>query len=210
MDTKSCTGCGETKPLGEFYKDRGRPTPQCKECVLKDRKAKQPQANATRRKRHQQRVDEGDYVTPEFKQCNGKCKRILPIAEFHNCRGTADGKQAKCKQCVSDYQKANRDKTRDNQRAYRKRGGEALKREERSRSRSTNMASPQTSSTTCSPSRAAYVRSMDARMLATPTGILTTITTAARRLRPAADALAPLCARNATRVWVNSAMTPPS
>lgn len=131
MDTKSCTGCGETKPLGEFYEDRGRPTSRCKECILKDRKAKQSQANATRRKRHQQRVDEGDYVTPEFKQCNGKCKRTLPIAEFHNSRGAADGKQAKCKQCVSDYQKANREERSAYSREWRKKGGAEQKLKER-------------------------------------------------------------------------------
>lgn len=31
-ESKPCTRCGETKPLSEFYKDRGKPVAQCKDC----------------------------------------------------------------------------------------------------------------------------------------------------------------------------------
>ena len=32
VDTKTCTICEATKPLTEFYMDRGRPMARCKEC----------------------------------------------------------------------------------------------------------------------------------------------------------------------------------
>lgn len=35
---KQCTKCNQTKPLSEFYKQKGRPQAKCKECVKQIRK----------------------------------------------------------------------------------------------------------------------------------------------------------------------------
>ena len=39
LDAKPCTGCGEVKPLDDYYRNRTKPdgrTPRCKTCVAED------------------------------------------------------------------------------------------------------------------------------------------------------------------------------
>lgn len=59
------------------------------------------------------------------------CKVEKPIDEFHNLSSSRDGKQAACKQCQSDHQKANRAEANRRSREFRQRGGEAQKAKER-------------------------------------------------------------------------------
>lgn len=81
--TKTCTECGETKPVGDFYTGHGK----CKPCTLARQNAKKATAQ-TGTPRPAANVE-----TPKTKTCQ-TCKRELPKTAFHSWQRT-------CKECKS-------------------------------------------------------------------------------------------------------------
>ena len=97
---KTCTKCGETKPLREFHKaevgKHGR-TPCCKECVsliAKRRRAGDPNAAARYR----------SEITGTTKTCT-TCRKIKPLDDFGRRKDTCGGRATKCKACLKKYLK---------------------------------------------------------------------------------------------------------
>ena len=82
---KSCTRCGELKPISEFHKKRpGQYQSWCKSC--------QNEANAVKRK-----ANAHPYVRPLTKAC-GRCGVVLPVEQFPK-RGGGNGYRSVCHEC---------------------------------------------------------------------------------------------------------------
>jgi hypothetical protein len=90
MDTKSCSRCGETKPLDEFYRKEGRPSSWCKVCTLADIK----------RRYRSKHPEPPPYQPPTEKACK-KCGETKPIEQYHRRRSARDGRQTICATCAT-------------------------------------------------------------------------------------------------------------
>jgi hypothetical protein len=55
MNEKVCTRCGETKGQGDFYMNRGKPRPWCKECLLEDNRTRRERGGYERPRRERDR-----------------------------------------------------------------------------------------------------------------------------------------------------------
>ena len=87
--TKTCSHCGETKPLADFYKDKKATDGHqswCKRCVSLDNAARARKALAEKR------------AKTETKTCP-KCGRELPREAFYPKLEAKDGLQSWCKEC---------------------------------------------------------------------------------------------------------------
>ncbi len=102
METKQCKGCGEIKPLDDFYKtnSRGRSKQYysglCKRCYVDD---------ATRERlkmeRAEGRAKAEDLALQGLKRCT-KCGHVKPYADFHKMARNADGYGPHCKDCSKE------------------------------------------------------------------------------------------------------------
>jgi NAD-dependent SIR2 family protein deacetylase len=84
METKTCTKCGETKPLDEFHKNpktRDGRQPHCKSCRVSQKK-----------KERLALVSAGEY------RCTA-CGIVKPLSEFHVSKSLSQGHMPKCKLC---------------------------------------------------------------------------------------------------------------
>lgn len=99
METKQCKGCGEIKPLDDFYKtnSRGRSKQYysglCKRCYVDDavlERLKQAKA--------EEQARAADLAQQGLKRCT-KCDHVKPYSEFHKMARNADGFGPHCKDC---------------------------------------------------------------------------------------------------------------
>lgn len=134
-ERKTCTKCGQEKPVVEFRLDKRRGTPRswCKRCEYTYtnamRKARGPDYFHHKHLVERARAIEAtkDFIIPTEKTCT-VCKVIKPIAEFWANSTVAGGKANQCKKCQADRFKKWRDKDkahsrnvfrrRNRQRAY--------------------------------------------------------------------------------------------
>lgn len=97
MNTKQCCTCHDTRPLDEFYKNRGKKdglSPRCKECSRT--KGKELRAKYKR-----------ENENPDLsgtKVCI-KCHKEKPRTEFYFQRDTKDGITAQCQDCSKERSK---------------------------------------------------------------------------------------------------------
>ena len=92
--TKTCSHCGETKPLSDFYKDKKATDGHqswCKRCVSLDNAARARKALAEKRAK-------AETEQPETKTCP-KCGRELPREAFGHKAEAKDGLQSWCNDC---------------------------------------------------------------------------------------------------------------
>jgi 5-methylcytosine-specific restriction endonuclease McrA len=88
METKCCSKCGETKPLADYYIDRGRVKPHCKACHAAAAQAyRQSHAASLKINKaayYQSRKTAGTPVVkhPPEKQCI-TCQEVKPAADFY-------------------------------------------------------------------------------------------------------------------------------
>lgn len=102
METKQCKGCGEIKPLDDFYKtnSRGRSKQYysglCKRCYVDD-------ATKERLKleRAEERAKADELARQGLKRCT-KCGHVKPYDEFHKLARNADGYGPHCKDCSKE------------------------------------------------------------------------------------------------------------
>lgn len=102
-EAKRCTRCGETKPVEDFYVNHmsldGR-YEWCPACV-----------EASKISRSVTHVDHKGImvagVEVEHKLCNN-CERWQPLGRFNSNRGTWDKLSVWCKDCTSEYNRAQR------------------------------------------------------------------------------------------------------
>lgn len=91
---KACKTCGQIKPMDGFHNDRQRPDGKsinCKPCLI----AKHKEYDKRPRR----------AVTPEGTHWCGRCKSVKPLDEFHNHKGTFNGKADQCKDCAKKNRK---------------------------------------------------------------------------------------------------------
>lgn len=123
---KECSVCKLELPLSNFKKNnKGNYIYCCRGC-----------SNEKQKERHlQKKIENGYVVKPKlivkdgFKICN-ECKLELPISEFHIKNKDRGSYECKCKKCRYKYKKGymekyisipeNKDKMRENRRAYEK------------------------------------------------------------------------------------------
>lgn len=100
MTTKTCTKCGKTKPVSEFYpyyNYRVGYRPRCKDCVIEQSKKCWSATHVPKRKKVL--IREGFNICP-------RCKRELPLTEFSASSVIPRGFTYYCKDCQhKDYEK---------------------------------------------------------------------------------------------------------
>jgi len=113
MNTKVCTGCGETKPATtEFWHKQKRGKygvmSLCKECRNKSRRKEGGIIDI------EERFKRGMKVCPR-RDCvfNGKEQ---PLDNFHKCQNNKHGRTTKCKSCCRKYNIKNRKRHADRMR----------------------------------------------------------------------------------------------
>lgn len=98
---KKCRYCGETKPLGEFVKDktcRDGHSWRCLECFHIKR-------NSNRKSRSYAYPEEIN-ITEGMRRCRGTCGKIKPLSEFVKRKLAKDGYRRKCLECNGTDEKA--------------------------------------------------------------------------------------------------------
>ncbi|MCA9845823.1 MAG: hypothetical protein KC491_14315, partial [Dehalococcoidia bacterium] len=117
---KRCKACGETKALTEFYTyPSGTVDSWCRPC-----KRDYEKERSRRRLDAKGRSRPARWSIPPGKKWCNKCRKVLPIAEFHK-------RQDWCKSCRSAYATATRtresqDRSNANTRAWRDRNPERV------------------------------------------------------------------------------------
>lgn len=95
MDTKTCTKCGETKPLDEFYRDRaardGRKS-YCKRC-------REEQRGSPRQ--IEQRAERARQVAQGVRICT-RCGVEKSVDEYYPAKRSRDGSASRCKECCRE------------------------------------------------------------------------------------------------------------
>lgn len=125
---KTCTSCGVDKTVTEFSYDRRNSTGlqgQCRSCVkgtLKSLIDKDPyyfrDKSTEYRDKHRARTKSEIAETRKklrplgTKRCT-ECGEFKPLSAYSNYRGFSDGLQARCKPCVTDYDKGRRSRTQE-------------------------------------------------------------------------------------------------
>ena len=106
---RTCSKCGETKPLDEFdiRRDTGRPRGVCKACRRKAQRISRPS-----------QVPKTRYVVeaPELLRCR-KCLELKPWTDFPRKRKESRRLQTWCKACFSEYKAARHQKNHDREMA---------------------------------------------------------------------------------------------
>ena len=97
-DTKTCTGCGEVKPLADYHRkadSRDGRFSRCKVCVL------------ARQAKYAERIvaERVDPAPTDTKTCTG-CGETLPLADYHRNAKSIDGHWTRCKPCTLARTKA--------------------------------------------------------------------------------------------------------
>ena len=95
METKRCHACRETKPVAEFYSNRGHAdglSAACRPCT-------KAAAHQRWRAKH---PEPPPYVRPTEKACK-KCGKIKPLEQFHQRSSARDGRQPECAACATAY-----------------------------------------------------------------------------------------------------------
>lgn len=112
METKTCTKCRETKPLGEFHRKAaskdGRQA-HCRECD-----------NATRRARRAKYAARADRPVPKSKRCPS-CGEAKPGSAFSRNLAQKDGFRAQCRRCDNRLRSDHRRRKPEQQRALNQR-----------------------------------------------------------------------------------------
>jgi hypothetical protein len=72
------------------------------------------------------KIENGKVKGEKLKQCT-KCKIEKPITEFAKRKASKDGLCFKCKQCVKEYQQANKKKIREKQKEYKESNREKIR-----------------------------------------------------------------------------------
>lgn len=105
MGTKFCIGCGETKPLTDYYITKnGKPYGRCKPCTCEQqRKNKIIHADPVLFAERERKKLE-PLIAAE-RTCTG-CLRLLPSEMFPRRFGKPELSTARCKECVSARGKA--------------------------------------------------------------------------------------------------------
>lgn len=113
--SKKCTGCGEIKPILEFYGNYS----QCKKCESKKKKE--------RVLRYKQRtvkeVEEAQKrLRPDGTKVCLRCKNKFHLSGFYINRSVPDGLNVTCKECnkadVREYNNNNKEVVKEKKRAY--------------------------------------------------------------------------------------------
>src|SRR5690606_26012838 len=99
--TKCCTKCGETRPLDEFARDRGRRDGRTPNCRLSRRTAY--------RERSRRYAAQTAKVAPTAKRAP-RCERTLPASARAHIRTRADGVHDTCRDCHTERRRAWREK----------------------------------------------------------------------------------------------------
>jgi 5-methylcytosine-specific restriction endonuclease McrA len=83
---KTCSRCGETKPLSEYYKDRGKPVAQCKDCkkatIYATRNADREAHRAYQRQWHAENSDARNAKVRERRERDGDYLRTKDRARW--------------------------------------------------------------------------------------------------------------------------------
>jgi HNH endonuclease len=90
---KTCSACGQVKPLAGFYTDERAPrgvTSRCRECKLVDSAAERRARGIPERPRYQD--------PPGFKTCRA-CGQLLPVEDFGREARNRDGLRSWCDKC---------------------------------------------------------------------------------------------------------------
>lgn len=118
---RTCTKCGETKPVAEFSRDASRRDglcTRCKPCRSADRRAWR-QANEERLHAQRQANETPPFIA---RTCTG-CGETKPSTEFYREAGSRDGLRKRCKPCCSvmfeKWKQVNQEHLHEQQRAYR-------------------------------------------------------------------------------------------
>lgn len=96
--SKTCTSCGITKSVDNFYRKSASPDglmPVCKPCK-----------SAAVRDWRDRRLAEGPGQPPSHKRC-GRCRSFKPAADFHRNARALDGLHVYCKPCRKEDNSAN-------------------------------------------------------------------------------------------------------
>lgn len=111
METRQCDGCGEIKPIGDFYKwnQRGRATTAysrlCKRCYVDDAvRERRKLENAAKRARVLELASQG------LKRC-ATCGEVKRYDEFVRTSNSTDGRDSNCKSCKREVDKEYRQRT---------------------------------------------------------------------------------------------------
>lgn len=102
MATKTCTACGATKSVSDFYahpKSRDGLQSHCKTCM---RESAATRYAATRRARAAA-ARKARYIDrdTETERCCRRCAQVKPLTAFPHTRGR--GYHVWCKECMRDY-----------------------------------------------------------------------------------------------------------
>lgn len=110
MEVKTCTKCGEAKPLDSFYAQRAAKdglSPHCRTCCAARKAAGKEQAKIARKTRDAALIAR-DFTPPsDYRKRCPKCAIVKPATEYHKQRANLDGLQSKCKACSHVYGRAN-------------------------------------------------------------------------------------------------------
>ena len=117
-DVKTCTKCQQSKPLGEFYRDkraRDGKQSQCRSCInwntkFRYRKFCPACKNDKFRREFRQDTTTEDGHARTCKQCATEkpcsiCKETKPIEEYGREKIATDGHKSHCKKCLSQVYK---------------------------------------------------------------------------------------------------------
>lgn len=95
---KLCNACGETKPLTEFYTNKGKPHSECKPCARE-----RARANHARK-----RVPKREVFPEGFKRCP-RCRELKSLeGDFNRATNRKDGYAVWCRPCAAEYSRNHR------------------------------------------------------------------------------------------------------
>ena len=134
METKTCKGCGETKPLEAFSFQWGKPRARCRDCYARNQRAlRAAKHGLTLSQWDEQQRQEGEARAAPTRTCKA-CGQTLPLDAFE-----AIGNRPlwTCRKCGAMQERAKRaaESPRERERRRRRR---QLREKERERLRSAN------------------------------------------------------------------------
>ncbi len=97
---KTCTRCGQTKPLTDFNRDKSRRDgyrDRCKNCIRDYQREWLPRYISQIQEQRQQ-ID-----PPAVKRCT-QCGEEKPLTDYHQTPNTVDKRRPICNLCACDYQ----------------------------------------------------------------------------------------------------------
>jgi hypothetical protein len=120
---KTCKGCGLLKKLEEYSENKIRKDGKenrCKECTMKKRNSKVAE--------QQQNLSN---ITQVGKKICNTCGVSKSMEDYTNNRRYKDGKENRCKECLKEKNKINKDRLRQAQKKWRAKNPEYMKKYEK-------------------------------------------------------------------------------